>query len=222
VNLSEGETRALLASTVLVLLAALARVLLSPPAAEVRAERLDPAGGADSALAAAESVYVETRRRSQPLATGERIDPNTADEAELDRLPGVGPALAREIVRNRRIEGPFRSLGDLERVPGLGSSKVERLVPYVRLPAGAATEAAKGDGGGGISDSEGRGSRIDLNRATVLELQALPGIGPVRARAIIRWREEHGRFRNFPDLSEVPGVGPATVWKLRSLVVIRP
>lgn len=221
-NLTEGETRALLASTILVLLAALARALLVPPAAEVRAERLTAPGGIDSVLAAAESVYVETRRRSQPLSPGERIDPNTADEAELDRLPGVGPALAREIVRNRLSEGPFRSLGDLERVPGLGSSKVERLAPYARLPAGAVTEAAKGDRGGGISDSEKRGSRIDLNRATVLELQALPGIGPARARAIIRWREEHGRFRNFRDLSEVSGVGSATVRKLRSLVVIRP
>ncbi|HSG81307.1 MAG TPA: helix-hairpin-helix domain-containing protein, partial [Gemmatimonadota bacterium] len=46
--------------------------------------------------------------------------------------------------------------------------------------------------------------------------------GPARARAIIGWREENGRFRNFRDLMEVPGIGPALVSKLRSLTVIRP
>ena len=65
-------------------------------------------GRADSALAAAESVFTEVERRRQPLGRDERIDPNLADEAELDRLPGVGPVLARAIVRHRQ-----RNLGHL-------------------------------------------------------------------------------------------------------------
>lgn len=216
-NLSEGEARALLASTVLVLLAALGRVLLAPPPPKVRSEGLPAVGRADSALAAAESVFTEVERRRQPLGRDERIDPNLADEAELDRLPGVGPVLARAIVRHRQREGPFRSLEELERVPGLGSSKLGRLAPFIGLrasPLEGQAESGREAGAGGTA--------LDLNRAAPEQLQALPGIGPTRARAIVRWREENGRYRNFQDLLEVPGIGPAMVSKLRSLTVIRP
>ena len=221
-NLTEGETRALLVSAVLVLLAALGRMLVLPPGADVRANRLTDAGATDSALMAAESLYAEAERRSRPLNPGERIDPNSADEVELDRLPGVGPALARSIATHRRSEGPFRSLEDLERVPGLGSSKVKRLAPFTTLPAGVGQGPEPGDAGGGFQGPERHGSQLNLNRATAKELQALPGIGPARAQAIVRWRDENGPFRNFQDLSKVPGIGPATVSRLRSRVVVRP
>ncbi len=221
-RLTEGETRALLASSLLVLLAALSRVLLQPPAAEVHASGLGEAGDVDSALAVAESAYTVQRRRAAPPARGERIDPNTANEAELDRLPGVGPALARAIVDSRREGGAFRNLGDLERVPGLGSNRIRRLAPYLALPVAA----ARGMPGSGYGEESGLGprgpGRLNLNRASLEELEALPGIGPARARAIARWRREHGAFEVVEDLLEVPGIGPATLEQLRPLVVVGP
>jgi competence protein ComEA len=222
VNLTDGETRALLVSAVLVLLAALGRMLVLPSGADIRADQLADAGATDSVLWAAESLYAEAERRRRPLTPGERIDPNSADEVELDRLPGVGPALAQSIATHRRSEGPFRSLEDLERVPGLGSIKVKRLAPFTTLPAGVGQGPATGDGGGGSQDADRYGSQLDLNRASAKELQALPGIGPARAQAIVRWRDENGPFRNFQDLSKVPGIGPATVARLRSRIVVRP
>jgi len=221
-RLTEGETRALLASSLLVLLAALSRVLLQPPAAEVHASRLSGAGDVDSALAVAESAYAAERRRGVPPARGERIDPNTAGEAELDRLPGVGPALARAIVESRREGGPFRNLGDLERVPGLGSNRIRRLAPYLALPV-AAARGTPGPADGRKSELGPRGpGRLNLNRASLEELEALPGIGPTRARAIARWRREQGAFEAVEDLLEVPGIGPATLEQLRPLVVVGP
>lgn len=56
---------------------------------------------------------------------------------------------------------------------------------------------------------------IDVNRAGVGELQALPGIGPVRAEAIVLHRVRHGPFRRVEDLAEVDGLGPETVAALR-------
>jgi len=50
---------------------------------------------------------------------------------------------------------------------------------------------------------------INLNRAGVAELTTLPGIGEVRARAIIAYREESGPFKSPEDLIAVPGIGPA-------------
>jgi competence ComEA-like helix-hairpin-helix protein len=56
-----------------------------------------------------------------------RIDINAASEEELTLLPGVGPAYAGRLVRNRREAGPFRTLGDLRRVPGLPQHLGDRI-----------------------------------------------------------------------------------------------
>lgn len=57
----------------------------------------------------------------------EKININTADATELDRLPGVGPALAVRIVEYRRTHGNFASGDDLVKVPGLGPAKYEKI-----------------------------------------------------------------------------------------------
>ena len=60
--------------------------------------------------------------------------------------------------------------------------------------------------------------RIDLNRATIQQLDTLPGVGPVMAAAIVAWREAHGRFSSVDQLTHVEGIGPARLEKLRALV----
>lgn len=59
-----------------------------------------------------------------------RIDVNSAEEAQLDLLPGIGPRLAARIVHERGSRGPFASVDDLARVSGLGPKLIERLRPY--------------------------------------------------------------------------------------------
>lgn len=56
-----------------------------------------------------------------------KVDLNTATEAQLDTLPGVGPATATKIVSDRTENGPFSSVNDLLRVPGIGASKLDAL-----------------------------------------------------------------------------------------------
>lgn len=65
------------------------------------------------------------------LASARQVDVNTADVAELERLPGVGPALARRIVAYRAAHGPFRSLEGLSGVAGIGSKTIKALADYV-------------------------------------------------------------------------------------------
>lgn len=59
---------------------------------------------------------------------------------------------------------------------------------------------------------------MDLNTASVTDLDGLPGIGPVLAQAIVAWRTEHHRFASVDQLREVTGIGEAKYASLRDKV----
>lgn len=61
---------------------------------------------------------------------------------------------------------------------------------------------------------------VNLNTATIVELDTLPGVGPVTAQAILDWRVEHGSFSSVDELLEVDGIGEATLADLRDLVTV--
>lgn len=60
-----------------------------------------------------------------------RVDVNRASAAELEALPGIGPALAQRIVADREVNGPFRRPQDLGRVAGIGEKTLAKLLPYI-------------------------------------------------------------------------------------------
>ena len=51
---------------------------------------------------------------------------------------------------------------------------------------------------------------VDLNAATLAQLDTLPGVGPVTAQRIVAWRTQHGHFSRVEELQEVDGIGPKT------------
>ena len=59
-----------------------------------------------------------------------------------------------------------------------------------------------------------------MNTATVDQLEALPGIGPVLAQRIIDYRTQHGPFRSVDDLTNVSGIGPSHMADLKPLVTV--
>jgi competence protein ComEA len=93
----------------------------------------------------------------------------------------------------------------------------------VEVASGCALAAAGSGPGCGCEDVPGDlrlllDQRIALDRASARDLEALPGIGPSRANAIVRERERGGGFSDAADLARVPGLGPATAARLAPLV----
>jgi comEA protein len=181
-----------------------------------------------SPLAHRDSVLALAR----PLEPGERIDADRATAAELARLPRVGLALAKTIVADREARGPFGSLEGLDRVSGIGPGLLAAIGSHVRFSRPAAHSFAPASGqfarplplGGGFSAGSSGGGRappINLNSATLSELDDLPGIGPARAAAILQEREARGPFASVEELSRVPGLGPAAIARLRDHVAVR-
>ena len=56
---------------------------------------------------------------------------NTATIAELDELPGIGPAKAQAIIKHRSDHGPFPSVADVINVSGIGTKTLEKIAPYI-------------------------------------------------------------------------------------------
>jgi competence protein ComEA len=90
-------------------------------------------------------------------------------------------------------------------------------VPRVGETPPPVEEPVSGDGGG-VAGSTGAVGPIDVNAATASELEALPGIGPATAAAIVQHREDQGPFASVDDLDAVRGIGPAKLAALRDLV----
>ena len=61
---------------------------------------------------------------------------------------------------------------------------------------------------------------IDLNTATSVQLETLPGVGPRTAERILEYRREHGGFERIEDLMDVRGIGERTFLRLRPLVTV--
>lgn len=94
-----------------------------------------------------------------------------------------------------------------------GTSEVRDPVavpPGGAAPAGSGETGTPGSATSGSDGASPAAQPVNLNTATVDELDQLPGVGPVTAQKIIDWRTQHGRFDSPEELQEVDGIGPKT------------
>lgn len=166
-------------------------------------------------------------RAGRPLAQGEVVDLNSASAEEIARLPRIGMSLAKRIVSDRTARGPFRGLNDLDRVPGVGPALLGLLKDRVRFggvaggpPPGTNAANLRTSGGYAAGQEKPSGALLDLNLASEADLLALPGIGPARARAILAYRREAGPFAAVSELSRVPGFSRSLVARLTAYLTV--
>ncbi|QDP96117.1 ComEA family DNA-binding protein [Microlunatus elymi] len=143
------------------------------------------------------------------------------------------------LAEGARVQDALRAAGGVKRSAELGDlnlaqrltdgqqlfvshdpDRTELRDPGVSSGSGGVTDSSGGDlaGESGASPAGSGGAKINLNTATVTQLDQLPGIGPVTAQKIISWREQHQRFNSVQELQEVDGIGPKTFADLEPLV----
>lgn len=86
-----------------------------------------------AAVVAAPVMSSSAGAGSSTQQTGGKVNINTADQAQLDTLPGIGPAYAQRIIQYREINGPFKTIEDIKQVSGIGDKRFEQLKDLITV-----------------------------------------------------------------------------------------
>lgn len=148
----------------------------------------------------------------QVFVSGEVVNPDVyelpAGSIIADAINQAGGFTADANTEGVNLAQPLLD-GMQIRVPEVGEE--------VSAPTVVEPESATSGGGEGAGNS---GEKINLNTATMEQLDTLPGIGPSTAAAIIAYREENGPFTSIEGLLEVTGIGPAKFDQIKDLITI--
>jgi DNA uptake protein ComE-like DNA-binding protein len=129
------------------------------------------------------------------------VNVNACDSADFEKLPGIGPVLARRIVRYRNLLGGFYITTQLKEVYGISDSLFTALVP--RLAADTSLIV-----------------KINVNNATEKELARHPYIGKYTAGGILRYRNTAKTIKNLDELTNNGILTPENLEKLKKYLSI--
>jgi len=121
---------------------------------------------------------------------------------------GLTPRQARTADNYLKSGGAFRVPADLKKIYGLDSGRYALLEPYIRIPQGTGEGGADASGAepGGRKASLAGAAPLELNTADSADLQVLPGVGPVLASRLVRYRLLIGGFYSIDQVGEVYGL----------------
>jgi len=192
-----------------------------------------PAPLAEDVIADLRSQIVDLQAEIRALksqlnqATIDVVDINSATSTELQTLPGIGPVTAGKIICARLDMNGFSTIDDLLEVPGIGKITLENLRPLVVIGAVPDLETLTKEVPEDTQPNPSNPSNnldpeglININTSAATQLEVLPGIGPVKAQAIVDFRSTNGPFQTIEHLIKVKGIGPKTLAKFLHLITI--
>jgi len=135
------------------------------------------------------------------------FDPNTTDSAGFVRL-GLKPYIASNIQKYKKKGGSFRTPTDFAKVYGVSAEKFKELESYIKI---AEIKSVKTE----IGTTKRVDIIVELNSADTTLLMQIKGIGRGYAKGIVRFRQITGGFVSVDQLSEVYGMRPDNLEKIR-------
>jgi len=131
-----------------------------------------------------------------------QIEINSADSLDWLAMPGIGAKLTSRILRFRERLGGFYSVDQVAETYGLPDSSFQKIRPWLKIEQATIR-------------------KIDINTASVEELKQHPYIRGKLAYAIVRYREQHGQFKNAEDLKQLMIADSLVVRKLENYLIIK-
>lgn len=167
-----------------------------------------------------ETTPPETSKPSPTASTAPAQIPvvniNTASIEELQQLPGIGSAKAMAVVQYRSVFGDFTDINEIKNVNGIGESVFEGISDYITVGSVSPRPVENTP----QAPEEPEEIYVDLNTATKSELCKIPGIGSVKAQAIIDYREANGDFYSIEEIKNVSGIGDKTFESIRDYIYV--
>lgn len=207
---------------------ALVVVVIGAGAWWIRLSSGEPSGAAPRASKGASTATSDAPHPSAASTSTTAPTTFVVDVVGAVRRPGVVslPGAAR-VVDAVTAAGGALANADLDRI-NLAAHLVDGMriaVPRRGAPADPAAPtndpgAPAGGGASGPSGTPTASAPLDLNTATEAQLEALPGIGPSLAQAILQEREREGGFKTVDDLRRVRGIGDVRFAQLKELVTV--
>lgn len=173
-----------------------------------------------------EEVFVPLERTIEEVA-----DTDTKEKVSETIVVDIKGAIKNPKEYTLKVGARVRDL--IEMAGGLTEEADENKIYYSKIlkdeecirifKIGEEVEEVQGEqiASEGASTNAKSSGKLNINKASLEELQTLPGIGEVRAKSIIEYRETQGGFKSVEELGNISGIGAKTLEKLRDKVDIK-
>jgi competence ComEA-like helix-hairpin-helix protein len=187
-------------------------------------DRLKPLIRIGGAAGPSPAGPAEKTASEAPPAALFTFNPNTADEATLQKL-GLAANTIKSIVNYRQKGGVFRKKEDLQKIYTLPEETYERLAAYIEIPQASAPEKTL------PSSTNTRifekipakaGKILDVNQATEADWFQMPGFGEKRAAQMVRYKNALGGFLSIEQVGELYGLPDSIFQRIRPMLTIGP
>ncbi len=163
-----------------------------------------------------DDIFVESTEKSEVKASGSMVTVCIKGEV---KKPGVYKLKSGSIVDDLiKLSGGLTEEANLNSKLNLARKLKDEDYIYVERKI---ENASSGTSMQTASQNIQENDKIDINTATLEQLDKLPGVGPSTAQKIIDYREKHGNYNSIEDLKKLGGIGDKTIDKLRDKVDIR-
>lgn len=154
------------------------------------------------------------------IAQTPAAEKEVASEVKVHVVGAVSAAGVYTLPSDARVDDAVRAAGATASADLSQLNLAQKLTDGQKITVPTLGETPSTNENTATPTNDATASLININTATIDQLQDLPNIGEVRAKAIINYREEHGGFKSIEELKEVSGIGEKTFERLASSVTV--